>query len=326
MNYFILDGRYKDLFKLFDLDIGTILKKARLPEDILNHNSIRISEKEYYKLLEAVEEISKDPELPIKMATMSQIESFSPPIYASYCSKNGAVCIDRLSRYKKLIGPMSMVGKFEESKITVMYESGEMGLKLPTFLVQSEFAFLIGIIRKATKLDINPTSIIMEELPSSNIFGEFAGIEPILGNINTISFSRKDLNKPFISHNKSMWSYFEPELNKRLSELEVDASFSARVRSALSELLPGGTSSIEEVAEKLGITKRTLQRKLFEEGTSFQKQLNSTREVMALHYVKNTNISTNDMAYLLGYAEVNSFLRAFTIWTGKSLTEFKRGN
>lgn len=45
---------------------------------------------------------------------------------------------------------------------------------------------------------------------------------------------------------------------------------------------------------------------------------------MALHYVKNTNMSTNDMAYLLGYAEVNSFLRAFTIWTGKSLTEFKR--
>ena len=67
-----------------------------------------------------------------------------------------------------------------------------------------------------------------------------------------------------------------------------------------------------------------MQRKLSEEGTTFQKQLNNTREIMALHYVKNTDMSTNDIAYLLGYAELNSFLRAFSIWTGKSLTDFKR--
>lgn len=294
--------------------------------DVLNHKSIKISEKEYYQLLTAVEEISEDPELPIKMATMSQIESFSPPIYASYCSKNGAVCIDRLSKYKKLVGPMSMISKIEDSQITVLYESGEAGLKLPAFLVQSEFAFLIGIIRKATKLDIKPTSIIMEELPDSNAFRDFAGTELIRGNINAISFSKVDLNEPFVSYNKSMWSYFEPELNKRLSELDVDDSVSARVRSALAELLPGGSGSIEDVATKLGTTKRTLQRKLSEEGTTFQKQLNSTREVMALHYVKNTDMNTNDIAYLLGYAEVNSLLRAFAIWTGKSLTEFKKSD
>ena len=137
----------------------------------------------------AVEEISKDSELPIKMATMSQIESFSPPIYASYCSKNGEACIDRLSKYKKLIGPMSMISKTEGNQITVLYESGEVGLKLPSFLVQSEFVFLIGIIRKATKLGIKLTSIIMEELPASNDFKDFAGIKPTLGNINAISFS-----------------------------------------------------------------------------------------------------------------------------------------
>lgn len=283
-------------------------------------------EKDYYQLLTVIGEISKDPELPIKMATTSQIESFSPPIYASYCSKNGEVCIERLSKYKKLIGPMSIISKTKGNKITVLYEAGEAGLKLPSFLVQSEFAFLIGIIRKATELDIKPTSIIMEEIPSSNAFKDFVGIEPTLGNVNAITFSKSDLNEPFISYNKSMWSYFESELNRRLSELDVDDSVGTRVRSVLTELLPGGSNSIEEVAEKLGISKRILQRKLSEEGTTFQKELNNTRKAMALHYVKNTNISTNDIAYLLSYAEVNSFLRAFTIWTGKSLTEFKRTN
>lgn len=312
------------MLKFFGLDVGTVLKKARLPEDILNHKSIRMKEREYYRLLTAIEEVSGNPELPIKMATTSRIETFSPPIYASYCSKNGATCIERLSRYKKLIGPMSMTSMGEGEQITVLYQAGEEGLKLPKFLVQSEFAFLIGIIRKAAKLDIRPTSITMEELPASNIFSDFAGIEPIIGNKNTIAFSQSDLNEPFISYNEAMWSYFEPELNKRLSELDVDDSVNARVRSALAELLPGGNSSIEYVAAKLGITKRTLQRKLAEEGTTFQKQLNSIREVMAVHYIKNTDMSTNDIAYLLGYAEINSFLRAFTIWTGKSLSEFKK--
>ena len=59
--------------------------------------------------------------------------------------------------------------------------------------------------------------------------------------------------------------------SKRLAELDVDESTSGRVRAALTELLPGGMSSIEDVAAKLGLSRRTLQRKLSEENTTFQK-------------------------------------------------------
>lgn len=76
--------------------------------------------------------------------------------------------------------------------------------------------------------------------------------------------------------------------------------------------------------EKLGLSKRTLQRKLSEENTSFQKQLNNTREILAIHYINNTDMSTNDIAYLLGYSELNSFLRAFRIWTGKTISSYKK--
>ncbi|WP_295360741.1 helix-turn-helix domain-containing protein [uncultured Pseudoramibacter sp.] len=75
---------------------------------------------------------------------------------------------------------------------------------------------------------------------------------------------------------------------------------------------------------QIGFSKRTLQRKLAEEHTTFQKQLNSTRETLALHYVKNTDMPAHDIAYLLGYAEVNSFLRAFSVWTGQNLTAYRR--
>ncbi len=97
----------------------------------------------------------------------------------------------------------------------------------------------------------------------------------------------------------------------------------AKVRSALTELLPGGAGTADEVAAKLGISKRTLQRKLTEEDTSFQKQLNGTRELLAKNYIRNTEMSSEDIAFQLGYQELNPFLRAFSVWTGMSVSEYK---
>lgn len=258
-------------------------------------------------------------------STTNQIEEFSPPIFAAYCSKNGKICIDRLTRYKKLIGPMSFILSQDEETETVELAAGNPLLELPVFLVQSEFSFLTGLIRRATSHpEVAPVRVVMKNLPEDNAFSEFIGCTPKKGEKNTITFSLKDLEEPFISASDAMWSYFEPELNKRLADLEVDDSTSARVRSALTELLPGGLFSIDDVAEKLGYSRRTLQRRLSEENTTFQKQLSSTREILALHYIKNTDMSTNDIAFLLGYAELNSFLRAFTIWTGKTVTEYRK--
>lgn len=105
---------------------------------------------------------------------------------------------------------------------------------------------------------------------------------------------------------------------------DLSSTDAAKVRSALTELLPGGGGTADGVAEKLGISKRTLQRKLAEEDTSFQKQLNGVRELLTKHYIKNTDMSTDDISFLLGYQELNSFLRAFSIWTGISVSEYKK--
>ena len=113
---------------------------------------------------------------------------------------------------------------------------------------------------------------------------------------------------PFISRNESMWEFFEPELKRRLS---------------MMELLPSGECTIDDVAKKLGYSKRSLQRKLQEEDTNFQKQLNHTRELLARTYLANTDMTTEDIAFLLGYQESGSFLRAFTVWTGQTVNEYR---
>lgn len=216
-----------------------------------------------------------------------------------------------------------MITMSEEFETIEVVPGNEL-LSLPSFLVQSEFAFLIGLLRKATQKEINPIRIQMKDLPSNEIFAAYASCEIEKSHTNAITFAIQDLKQPFSSYNDAMWSYFEPEMKRRIAELEVDDSISARVKNSLVELLPQGNGIIEDIAEKLNMTKRTLQRKLSEENTTFQKQLNRTREILAIHYLRNTDMTTNDMAYLLGYAELNSFLRAFTSWTGKTITEYRK--
>lgn len=109
----------------------------------------------------------------------------------------------------------------------------------------------------------------------------------------------------------------------RLSMMETDDSYSARVRSALMELLPSGACAIDDVAKKLGYSKHSLQRKLQEENTNFQKQLNHTRKLLAKTYLTNTEMSAEDIAFLLGYQETGSFLRAFFLWTGQTVSEYR---
>ena len=77
-----------------------------------------------------------------------------------------------------------------------------------------------------------------------------------------------------------MWEFFEPELRRRLSMMETDDSYAARVRSALMELL-------------------------------------------AKTYLANTDMTAEDIAFLLGYQEIGSFLRVFTAWTGQTVSEYK---
>ena len=74
------------------------------------------------------------------------------------------------------------------------------------------------------------------------------------------------------------------------------------------------------------MSRRTLQRRLSDEGMTFQKQLNHTRELLAKHYLYATALGTEEIAYLLGYLELSSFLRASAAWRGRSLPEWRKGH
>lgn len=323
MKRFPLNKNYAALLSGQNISVSEVMRRAKLPEDLFSRKDACLTTEEYLRFMESIGESVKGTDIPIRLATAEQIESINPPIFAAYCSQDAVHCMKRLASYKALAGAVTFQVIEDDDKIGVKMTAAENGGKLPRIIVGIEMVLLLNLIRKATKQHIVPVKVTVRYPFGEPIYEEFMGCMAEEGNSDDIFFSRSDAEIPFITRNDTMWEFFEPELRRRLSEMEVDDTFSARVRSTLVEVIPGGQCSIEDVAGKLGISKRTLQRKLSEENTTFQKQLNHTRELMAKNYIQNADLSSEDIAFLLGYQDVSSFFRAFSLWTGQGVAEYK---
>lgn len=323
MKHFLIDKNYGTYLSGMGFSMDEVLKKAMLPEDLFARQTPSLTAEEYFRFMGAIDALSPDEQTLIRLAASEGIEAFSPPIFAAYCSRNALVCLKRLAQYKPLIGALLYQVEETETEVSVEILSGNEELELPEILVGIEFVFLVGLIRKATKETITPLSVTAKQPMKNSAYADFIGKAITVGDKNRLVFSKEDALVPFISRNESMWEFFEPELKRRLSMMETDDSCAARVRSALMELLPSGECTIDDVAKKLGYSKRSLQRKLQEEDTNFQKQLNHTRELLARTYLASTDMTTEDIAFLLGYQESGSFLRAFTVWTGQTVNEYR---
>ena len=99
-------------------------------------------------------------------------------------------------------------------------------------------------------------------------------------------------------------------------------SVAARVRALLLKAMPSGDLDQDGVARALHQSASTLQRRLREEGTSFQRLLDATRREQALAYLKEGRHSLADITFLLGFADQSNFTRAFRRWTGKTPRQY----
>lgn len=172
---------------------------------------------------------------------------------------------------------------------------------------------------------IFPCRVLAENPPRPiGAYEKFVGAPIRKGKGHAVAFTSSDAMKPFLSTNAAMWSIFEPELRKRLSELDASATMAERVRALWLEALPSGNVAMDAIAGRLALSKRTLQRRLEDEGTSYQEVLRATREALALHYLERTSIPAAEISFLLGFEEPNSFFRAFSEWTGQTPETVRR--
>lgn len=310
-------------WRLLMIDLGmrpaAILKRARLPLDLFANEKTGISAEEYFRLWDALVAEAKDPLLPLRIGKAISMEAFDPPVFASMCSPNYRVALERIAKYKPLIGPMSLHIREKPTSLSMTVEWLDSTAVPPEAVIAAELVFFVQLARMGTRARICPLEVTSTvPLAPKAEYARWFGTPVRVGKKVGLTFAIDDVEMPFVTANASMWSFFEPSLQKTLDTLSHNASIAERVKATLLELIPSGLASMEEVAGKLGTSVRTLQRNLYRDGTRFQELLAATREELALHYLKNSKMSGAEISFLLGFDDPNSFFRAFRAWTGET--------
>ena len=299
-----------------------VLRRAGLPEDLFFRKEKSLSTPEYFRFWQALETEAADPVFALRVVEAVSAESFDPPIFAALCSANLLQAVQRLAKYKQLVAPMTLeveVGKSGDLTLSPRWLS--MQADVPPSLQVAEIAFFVRLAQLATREPIKAKRVALPVLPTASRgkrYEAYFGTPLKRGPHPSITFAAADALRPFLTLNEGMWHVFEPDLRRRLSELDATATTADRVKALLLELLPSNTATIDVVANRLAMSKRTLQRRLEDEGENFRTLVNSTREQLARHYLANTSLSGGEIAFLLGFEDPNSFYRAFLEWTGQT--------
>lgn len=313
---FTLDPGIKVFINDLRMSWPRVLRRASLPGDLLSRGPAMLSAAEYYRFWSALEQEGGDRDLALDIGQAISVETFSPPIMAALCSPDLNVAAQRIATYKPLVGPLRLdVAETADGlQIACQWPPDQQP---PALLATSELVFWVALARIATRCHVRPVNVTVPALPRDpgGLEG-FFGTRMRAADKHAVTFSATDAARPFLTQNEPMWRFYAPELRRRLTDLQAEATVADRVRVALHESLPAGDSSMTAVTRRLAVSSRTLQRQLHDEGTTYQAILASTREDLARHYLRRGNLRTSEIAYLLGYDDTNSFYRAFRTWTG----------
>ncbi len=243
------------------------------------------------------------------------------------CSKAKEI-FERSERYFKLLSD-TYVFKVEPegdySKILLFRDAHRRGIELSN---EATFSATVVVLQAMTGSDINPVKVSFKHRPPSNITSyQEAFMCPIKfeQTQNYIAYKTEDLEMRTVKADDSINRFLverveeetkgiEPSSNQLISDVEV------LIRNAL----PSGIPGITEVSEHLGMSNRTLTRRLSENKVTFRDLIQKTQEEISIDLLKTTSRSVAEIAFQTGFSEQSAFNRAFKRWTGHSPLEYRK--
>jgi AraC-like DNA-binding protein len=139
-----------------------------------------------------------------------------------------------------------------------------------------------------------------------------------------LRFPSTFLDTPIQSADAGLHAILMRYAEESLSRHKDTTSLAGRTRRLITASLATGSATIDEVAERLAMTSRTLQRRLEDEGLQFSHLVDATRKELAAQYLRDPNLGLTDTAFLVGYSDLTAFHRAFRRWFKQTPLEFQK--
>src|SRR3954454_2116942 len=305
-----------------------VLRLAGLPSQLFQQTRIWLTSEEMRALYDAIAEVSGDQAVGLRLGAEERPENYSPIAIAALFTRSFRDALNRVARYKRLTSPQEirLSERADEFGVQFVWLSAEIE-ESPVW-IDSCFAWTVTIGRRGIGRNIHPIRVelrraVANKTPYENFFAcpvKFGARQ------NRLYFQVEDVDQPFITHNADLLELIAPQLEAQLKRYSTSKSLKEQAKGILKRSLAGQRPRLEDVAVELRLSARTVQRKLLEDGTTFHSLVEQARHEMAQYYLRQPSLELNETAYLLGYEDPNSFIRAFHKWEGTSPGEWRSTN
>src|SRR5207245_7885629 len=250
--------------KELGLSPDAVLRRAGLPMGLFKMDKILVSTEEFFALHRGIAEASNDPCFGLKLGSEERVERYDPVKIAAISARSFRDAIERMSRYKQLTCPeeIRVVERGNESTVQFIWLLAHE--KEPPLLVDVCFAWIVAMANRGIGRPLIPKRVEFQRVPVHRAMyeGHFNCPVKFKSARNALIFSKTDMELPFVTHNADLLATVAPQLEAELAQQLMQKTLSEQAKGILNKLLAGQRPGIEDLARKLHVSARTLQRRL----------------------------------------------------------------
>ncbi|MDH4394913.1 MAG: AraC family transcriptional regulator ligand-binding domain-containing protein [Limnobacter sp.] len=291
-------------------------------------NRIKVSD--WKAMLEAAQALVNTPDLPLRVAARVKQTNTGLLGYIAYCSQNLGEAFARFQQFQNLIYAVNAMevsmDPHSPNHSFILRWGQELGR--PGHLVDSvAIAVLCAFTRHLVDAAVHPLRVAFinpEPINRADFEAFFACPVTFNAAFTEVEFSQDILSMPMRTPDSVMRQLLDQQAEQLLAKVQVGSEPIAGLRRAIQDSVSAGLPLIEQVASRLCMSTRTLQRRLHELGLSFRDELESVRIEMAKNCLSSDELSLPDVASLLGYNDQSAFTNAFKRAVGQTPAKYRK--
>jgi AraC-like DNA-binding protein len=304
------------------VDTQALLRKANLAPQQIDNASLRLRVSDQIQFLYLVANALQDDLFGFHLAQSPDLREFGFLYYVAASSETLGQALQKLARYTTIANEGVSLTYLDGKNVGVTFHYVGVSRHLDRHQIEFFMTWLLRLCRQLTGVRLAPTRVRFAHRRGAQcqeLFKFFGGDVKFTAATDEMAFAPAIKNTPVVSAdnylNKLLIAYCEEALARRPARRD---SFRSRVENAVVPLLPHGDAKLSAVASRLGLSQRTLARRLATEGLNFSDVLENLKVDLARRYLADKDLSISQIAWLLGYQEVSSLTHAFKRWTGRT--------
>jgi AraC-like DNA-binding protein len=242
------------------------------------------------------------------------------------CSKAGEI-FERCERYFHLLSNTYVFKVEKEGEISKVYlfrDAHRRGVELSN---EATFSATVVVLQAMTEKDVAPTTVAFKHRAPADLKDYLAAFRcPVLFNQphNYMAYQTSDLETRTAKADISINKFLLERVEEETKGIETSASqIVSDVGTLIKDALPSGIPTIVQMGEHMGMSSRTLTRRLSESGLTFRTLIQQTQEKIAKDLLRNSSHTVSEIAFQTGFSEQSAFSRAFKRWTGQSPIDYR---